>query len=107
MAKKKKESVNNLSGEPDDTRDDEGGDGGNGTEIAVAVVAVAVVVITIASLVGLFKSFDKKPVPPATTVCFEACYGFVKLECPGDRLMGACFGFSGCGGNPHPCGKNS
>ena len=92
-----------LEAEPDN--DGNGQTGGTGGTIVLAVIGVIVGIFAFASAVGIVKSTGSTS--PGTRMCTTACYGFARLECPGDRLMGACLGFWGCGGpGPHPCGTN-
>lgn len=90
----------------DDPRDDgDGGSGGNGGSYGVAIFGLIVIYFVVASLIGYAMHTDSPP-PPTTTSCTSACYGFVKLECPGNRYMGACFDWPWCGGTTHTCGKD-
>jgi hypothetical protein len=97
----------NNSKDDDDLRDDEDdGSGGTSAGFILVAIALAVLVFAVASGIGAIKSTQSTP--PGVPTCTTSCYGFVKLECPGDRFMDACFGFWGCG-NPatnHPCGTN-
>ena len=91
----------------DDPRDDDD-DGGGGTSagFVIVVIALAVTILAIISAVGVIKSTQSSP--PGVATCTTSCWGFAKLECPGDRLMGSCFGVWGCGDpvSNHPCGTN-
>jgi hypothetical protein len=94
---------------PDDNPRDDGDDGGGGNAFPfiLGLVAIVVGVFAIASAIGAFKSTQSTTPPPVAT-CTTSGWGFVKLECPGDRMMGATFGFWGCGDprTNHPCGTN-
>ena len=86
----------------DDLRDDEVR-GGSGIEI-VMIVALVAVFLAFLSVYGLLRSFNKKP--PGVATCTTTCLGVVKLECPGDRYIGVCFGLWECSGGTHPCGTD-
>ena len=92
---------NDPTGPPDG---DGRGTGGNAGEFVVVVFALVVGFFAIASMVGAIASAAGKPAGPG--ICTESCYGFVRTECPGDRYIGACFGFHFCDGPPHACGTN-
>jgi hypothetical protein len=107
MAKTETDQQELRANEPND--DDDGGGGGNGGTSGgwvVAVIGAVVAILAIASAIGIIMSTQSKP--PGTTTCTTSCWGFAKLECPGDRLMGSCCCFWGCGdpGTNHPCGTN-
>ena len=93
-----------MARDPDDPRDDDESGGNDATPLIVALVGIAVGVVVVLSVIGIFVSRDPKP--PAGSMCTEACYGFLKLECPTNRVMGACFGWPSCGGTPHACGTD-
>ena len=92
--------------DPDDPRDDDDGStgGGDASLFILSLVAIAVGVVTVLSVIGIFVSQDPKPA--GGTMCTESCWGFLKLECPTNRVMSACFGWPGCGGTPHTCGQD-
>ena len=91
--------------DPDDPRDDDNSDrSGDGTLFVSLLLAIVVGVIVVVSVAGIFVS--RNPVPPTAAMCTESCWGFLKLECPTNRIMGVCFGFPGCGGTPHVCGQD-
>lgn len=96
-----------LDSEPknDDPRDD-GGGGSNSGSYGVAIFGLIVTYLVVASIIGWAMS-NNNPPPAATPTCTSACYGFVKLECPGNRFMGPCFDVPWCSGTPHVCGKDN
>ena len=93
-----------MARDPDDPRDDDESGGNDATPLVVALVGIAVGVVVVLSVIGIFVSRDSKPA--TTSMCTETCYGFLKLECPTNRVMGACFGWPSCGGTPHVCGSD-
>ena len=91
--------------DPDDPRDVDNNDRGGDASLFVGLLlAIVVGVLVVVSVAGIFVSRD--PIPPTAAMCTESCWGFLKLECPTNRIMGACFGFPGCGGTPHVCGQD-
>lgn len=89
--------------EPEDPGDDgEGSSSGDayGTFVLVAAFVLLTVLATIGGALGAF-SFDP---PPGTTTCSTTCMGVVRLECPGNRMMGLCFGIAVCDRPTHSCG---
>lgn len=91
------------SRDPDDPRDDSEG-GGDATPLIIGVLSVIAGIFIALSIVAVFTPRDTTT--PLTASCTESCWGFIKLECPTNRIMSACFGFPGCGGTPHVCGKD-
>jgi hypothetical protein len=90
--------------EDDDPRDDEEGESSSGSGFAGILIAVFVTVIVIFATVGGFLGAYPFDPPPGTTTCSTTCMGFVRLECPGNRMMGLCFGISVCDRPTHTCG---
>jgi hypothetical protein len=92
--------------------------GGGGTFEPGGIAAAALVIVgTIlgifvwASLFALVQSlFPHDPPTPDTpntpAMCSTSCGGFVKLECPTNRIMGTCFGIGICDKPVHACGTN-
>jgi hypothetical protein len=89
----------------DDGTDDNSGNSGLPLEWILAVVGAVVAIFAIASAIGLTVS-NTSSSPPGQTTCGTSCYGFAKLECPGNRLMGACFGIWTCSNPDHKCGQD-
>jgi hypothetical protein len=90
--------------DPDDPRDDGPESENDASPLIVALIGIAVGVVVVLSVIGIFVSRDPKPAGAA--MCTETCWGFLKLECPTNRVMGACFGWPSCGGTPHTCGSD-
>ena len=90
--------------DPNDPRDDNETGGGDGLLYVSLLLAIVVGIFVVVSIAGVFTSRD--PVPPTTAMCTESCWGFLKLECPTNRVMIAWVGFPGCGGTPHVCGRD-
>lgn len=91
----------------DDPRDDDD-DGGGGNALPFILVIVAIVVGTFAITSGIAAFQSTMSTAPGVATCTTSGWGFVKLECPGNRMMGPTFGYWFCG-NPatnHPCGTN-
>jgi hypothetical protein len=89
---------------PDDP-DEGGGSGGTAGPFIIAIVAAIVSIFAVLSFIGGLIAATSTT-PPSTATCTDQCWGFVKLECPTNRYMGACFGFPGCGATTHKCGTN-
>lgn len=87
----------------DDPRDDAEGESSRGS-FALIMVAVIVTVVTVFAFIGGMLGSRPFPPPPDTTTCGTTCMGFVRLECPGNRMMGLCFGVSVCDRPTHVCG---
>jgi hypothetical protein len=90
--------------DPDDPRDDGEEGRGDATPLIVSILAIIAGIFIVLSIVAVFTPRDTTT--PATASCTESCWGFIKLECPTNRIMSACFGFPGCGGTPHVCGQD-
>lgn len=86
----------------DDPRDDT--DEGSGGPFVVVVVAVIVSIFAVLGFIGGWLSSHPFPPPAGTTTCSTTCMGFLRLECPGNRLMGLCLGISVCESPTHACG---
>jgi len=81
----------------DDTEDNRT----NGIAIGIGVVVVVVLILMAAGAV-----YTQAANRPAPTTCSTSCLVFVKTECPGNRVMGGCFGYSVCDRPLHTCGVN-
>jgi hypothetical protein len=91
----------------DDPRDDGPESGNDVSPLIIALVGLVVGVVVVLSVIGIFVSRDPQPTGGgAGAVCTQTCWGFLKLECPTNRIMGACFGWPSCGGTPHRCGTD-
>jgi hypothetical protein len=82
---------------PDDTSENRT----NGVLVGIGVV-VAVVLV----LMGIGAIATATANPPAPSTCSTSCLVFLLVECPGNRTMNTCFGYSICGQPLHACGVN-
>jgi hypothetical protein len=89
----------------DDIRDDglpgEQDPQNQGMIVGLGLVALVILVIFVVALVG-----GATASPPAPSMCSTSCAVFVRFECPGNRIMGTCFGVAVCDQPVHPCGAN-
>jgi hypothetical protein len=86
--------------------DDNGSNTGNAFGPIFWVISVVIAIAVIAAAVVAIASSGTPPPPTDAKQCSTSCAVFVKLECPGDRVMGTCFGISACEAPMHACGTN-
>jgi hypothetical protein len=89
-------------------RDDPGGGVIPG---AVVLVGTILGIFVWSSIVaGIQTAFPHDPPPPDSpdtpSMCSTSCGGFVRIECPTNRFMSACFGIAICDKPVHACGTN-
>lgn len=81
----------------DDTEDN------RSNSIAIGIGVVVVIVLILMAAGAIYTQAASRPTP---TTCSTSCLVFVKTECPGNRVMGGCFGYSVCDQPVHTCGVN-
>lgn len=81
--------------------DDTGNNRQGGVLVGIGLVIVVVLIIMAAGAV--YTQAASRPTP---TTCSTSCLVFVKTECPGNRVMGGCFGYSVCSQPIHACGTD-
>jgi hypothetical protein len=79
--------------------DDTGNNRQSGVLVGVGLVIVIALIFMAAGAV-----YTQAASPPSPTTCSTSCLIFVKTECPGNRGMGMCFGYSVCSEPIHACG---
>ena len=98
-----------MADDPDDSVDSEGGITGVDAFYLFFAWVVSAFVISLA--VGLIAGAASPPPvsSPSSTrppQCSTSCSLFLRWECPGNRFMGTCFGFSACDQPIHACGTD-
>jgi len=84
---------------------DQGTKAGEGSFVIISVITALFAISLVVALVAGAGS------PPSTQgsskpQCSTSCSFFLRWECPGNRFMGTCFGFSACDQPIHDCGTN-
>jgi hypothetical protein len=72
------------------------------------VIAVVVVVLLVGSAATYVQSQTSAP-PAGPGICSTACAMWVKIDCPGSKILGTCAfdrPIVPCGAPLHPCGSN-
>jgi hypothetical protein len=87
--------------------DDPGPDNIQKTNTGAAGVGFAVAIIVGVFILSgwLYTAFKQND--PGVVTCSTSCLAFIRLECPGGRYMGVCFGATVCDQPVHACGKDA